>query len=281
MSSLRERYVEHLQLSGYSPSTVELYTAAVAELSRAYGGKPLRVSAEQIRSYLRDLVVRRKLSPRTVNLRIAALKHFYRFMAVTPNPLEEIPRVRLDKKLPSVLTKDEALRVLDAVDSIRNKAAVSLLYSAGLRLGECIHLHVSDIDSKLMLVRVRQGKGRKERFTILSERTLELLRAHARKHRPRQWLFPGRGGALHPSALSQAVKRAAERAGIRKRISPHTLRHSFATHLLEQGAQLQVIQKLLGHASVRTTMLYTHVSQAMVREVVSPLDLHTKEADHA
>lgn len=281
MSLLRERYIEHLQLGGYSPCTVELYTAAVAELSRRYGGRPLRLSTAQIRSYLHELMMRRKLSPKTVNLRISALKHFYRFMGIEPNPMDKIPRVRLDKKLPLVLTREEVHGLLDAVETIRNKAAVSLLYSAGLRLSECIHLHVSDIDSTQMLVRVREGKGRKERFTTLSEHTLSLLRAHARKHRPQQWLFPGKTGPVHSSVLNHAIKRAAQRAGIHKPVSPHTLRHCFATHLLEQGVQLQVIQKLLGHANVRTTFVYTHVSQAMVLKVVSPLDLDTKEADHA
>jgi integrase/recombinase XerD len=273
MSELRQRYVRHLELGGYSTRTISNYVHTVAALSRHYGCSPVELSSAQIAAYLHQLLMERHFAARSVNLHIGALKNFYRFADVHPCPLAGVKRVREPQSLPVILTAQEVERLLDAVYNPKHKAAVALLYSAGLRLSECVHLQPDDIDSKQMLVRVRSGKGNKERFSTLSVRTLSLLRAYARVRRPRVWLLEGRYGRMSTRSLGKIVVRAARRAGISKHVTPHTLRHSFATHLLERGVALQVIQKLLGHSSIKTTILYTHVSQAMVRNVASPLDL--------
>lgn len=277
MSPLRTRFIEELELQGFSRRTVINYVQVVAALSRFHGRSPTGLTAEDIRAFLLHEFREKRLGARTINLHIAAIKTFYRLMNVIPSPAAPIRNVKLPKTLPVALSRQEVERLLRGARSVRHRAIIALMYSSGIRLNECRMLRKGDIDSKKMLVHVRCGKGRKERYTILSERCLDLLRQCACCKRDIPWLFTGRNGRpVSPRTIQNAVKKAALRSGLKKNISAHTLRHSFATHLLEAGVQLQVIQKLLGHGSVKTTTIYTHVSNALISQVRSPLDIERK-----
>ena len=282
MSVLRSRFIEHLEVGGYSPRTIENYVSAVFHLSQHYDASPLSISADQIRSYLRHLLKVKKLKASTVRLKIGGLKTFYKFADVSPSPMDSIKPPRRQKFLPTVLSLSEVKQLINCIINPKHRAAITLLYTSGLRLSELCDLKIDDIDSKQMLVRVRKGKGSKERFTILSQYALVNLRHYVRLYSPKDWLFVGRhGGQMSCRMVSNVIRRSSAKAKLKKKISPHTLRHSFATHMLEQGTSLQIIQKLLGHSSLTTTTLYTHVSQALVRKVVSPIDLPAEENHHA
>jgi integrase/recombinase XerD len=277
MSPMRTRFIEELELQGFSRRTVINYVQVVAALSRFHGRSPVKLTVEDIRAFLLHEFRDKRLSARTINLHIAGIKTFYRLMNVIPSPAASIRNVKLPKTLPVALSRQEVERLLRGARTIRHRAIIALIYSSGIRLNECRMLHKGDIDSKKMLVHVRCGKGRKERYTILSERCLDLLRQCACSKKNIPWLFTGRNeGPLNQRTIQNAVKKAALRSGLKKNISAHTLRHSFATHLLEAGVQLQVIQKLLGHGSIKTTTIYTHVSNALISQVRSPLDSERK-----
>jgi len=186
----------------------------------------------------------------------------------------EVKRPKKDKKLPVVLSKEEVAKILDSVDNIKHKAILMLVYSAGLRVGEVVKLRPEDIDSKRMLIHIKKAKGRKDRYTLLSETALEILREYWRKYKPNKWLFEGvrEGWHLSIRTVQSIFEQAREKAGIKKEISVHGLRHSFATHLLEGGTDLRYIQEILGHTSSKTTEIYTHVSQKSLGKIKSPLD---------
>ena len=280
MSVLRSRFVEYLEVGGYSPRTIENYVATVFHLSKYYAASPLDISTDQIRSYLRHLLKVKKLKASTVHLKIGGLKTFYTFANVTPSPMNGIKPPRQEKFLPTVLTLTEVKELINCIVNPKHRTAIILLYSSGLRLSELCDLKIDDIDSKQMLIRVRKGKGNKERFTVLSRYALDNLRHYIRLYRPKEWLFEGRCGQLNIQMIGNVIKKAAATAKLKKNVSPHTLRHSFATHMLEQGTSLQIIQKLLGHSNIKTTTLYTHVSQALLRNVISPIDLSAEEDHH-
>jgi site-specific recombinase XerD len=281
MSVLRQRFVQQLEVGGYCESTIRNYVAAVYRISVHHGRSPLTLTTEDVTGYLHHRLKDVGCRAGTVNLELAALRTFYRFSKVAPDPTVDLRPVRGTRYLPTVLSMDEVRALCDAPTNPKHKAILSLMYSSGLRLRECATLRIEDIDSKRMLVRVRSGKGRKERYTILSRTTLELLRSYVSYWRPRKWLFEGRDGHLGTGSITKVVKVAAARARLRKRVSPHTLRHSFATHLYESGTDLRLIQKLLGHSSLSTTIRYTRISQEVLRKVVSPLDRAVEEATDA
>jgi site-specific recombinase XerD len=220
------------------------------------------------------------LKPASVNGAMVGLRFFFRVTLRRPEALDYIPMVREPQRLPAVLTQEEVARLLEAAPGLKWRTALSVAYGAGLRASEVVALKVGDIDSERMLLRVEQGKGRKDRHAMLSPQLLELLREWWREGRrlgallPRGWLFPGRNPVepLSTRQLNRAVHAAAEAAGIKKRVSPHTLRHSFATHLLEQDTDIRIIQVLLGHAKLDTTARYTRVANTTIRTVTSPLD---------
>ncbi|MBI4653963.1 MAG: tyrosine-type recombinase/integrase [Nitrospirae bacterium] len=205
--------------------------------------------------------------------RVNALKFYYGTM-LKKRFLYEIKRPRKDKKLPVVLSKEEVAKILNAVDNIKHKAILMIAYSSGLRVSEVVKLKAEDIDSKRMLIHVKGAKGRKDRYTLLSETVLETLRAYWRKYRPQKWLFEGarEGRYLSTRTADKIFVNACEKAGIKKEVSFHTLRHSFATHLLEGGKDLRYIQELLGHTHSKTTEIYTHVSTKSLGKIVSPID---------
>lgn len=283
MSPLRQQFIERLQLKGFAESTVENYVYAVAAISRHYNCPPAELTSEQIRSYMLLGLQDRKRAPATINLHMDALKTYFKLMTPQSTVMAGLSHVKCPKHLPVVLSREEVEKMIDSVTNLKHKALLMLLYSSGLRLQECLHLRPVHIESTRMKVRVEDGKGKKDRYTVLSRRTLKTLRKYFRVYKPKEWLFEGRYGARYSArSLATIVGRASAKARIGKEVSPHTLRHSFATHLLESGVALPVIQKLLGHASIKTTMIYLHVSEALIDRTISPFDQDgsIKEARH-
>jgi len=274
MGHLHDQYLQELELRGYSPHTCRCYVGCVRAFVSHFQRSPEELGTEHIRTYLHYLVRERQLSQGAINQAYSALKILYETTLGRSWDTLRLPRGKKPKQLPLVLSQDELERLFAAVSYLKHRALLVTLYSAGLRVSEATHLKVSDIDSSRMLIRVRQGKGRKDRYTLLAQRTLPLLRAYWRKHQPHDWLFPGRPDdqPIQEQTARLVFRQALNRAQIIKPASPHSLRHSFATHLLEQGIDLCHIQRLMGHASIRTTVRYIHVSQRHIAQVNSPLD---------
>jgi integrase/recombinase XerD len=276
MTGLRQRMLEDMQLRHFSPNSMAVYQRAVAQLATFYRRSPDRISREEVRSFLVDVVKRRKLAPSTYNVMRCALVFFYRVTLGRQFALERIGCQPTGKKLPTVLSLEETAKFLQAARSFKYRALFMTMYAAGLRVSEVINLEGKDIDSQRMVVHVRSGKGEKDRIVMLSEKLLQVLREYWKRYRPTKRLFyPGknRERAMSGSGIRIGCQRMARSAGIRKRVHPHTLRHSFATHLLEAGTDIRTIQTLLGHRSLRTTALYTLVSPARLTATKSPLDL--------
>ena len=281
MSELRSKFVGDLQLRGFTPRTINSYVSIVAKLSCYYNKSPSELTSDQIKSYLLHLVNNRKLQPTTINQIHAAIKAFYRSLSPQNKTMENFSKMKEPKKFPSFISRQEVNSLIDTISNIKHKAIVALLYSGGLRVEECATLLPCHIESTHMKIRIEQGKGNKDRYTLLSKNALLILREYYRIYRPRHWLFEGRNGHLSIRMIQRIVADAARKAGITKRVHPHTLRHSFATHLLEAGVALQVIQMLLGHTSVKTTAIYTHVTSALIDRTVSPFDMDTDTKDVA
>jgi site-specific recombinase XerD len=280
MTKLRREFIDHLQSRGLSARTVRNYIDAVRDLSRQYGRSPLELSREQILSHQLYLLRQKGLSPATVNLHMDAVRAFFRLMAPQSNVMADIAHVKVPKRIPMVLSRSEVQHMIELTANLKHKAVLMLLYGSGLRVSECAALKPCHIESSRMKVRVEQGKGKKDRYTLLSKKTLQVLQDYYRRFRPKQYLFVGhRGKALGARMMGKAVQNAARRARINKRVHAHVLRHCFATHLLEAGVALPIIQQLLGHASIRTTMIYLHVGEAEMARIVSPLDM--EEVAHA
>lgn len=273
MTALRTDFIGRLQLKGFSTRSITNYVAAVAALAAYHKHSPMDLSTQQIRAFLLYELNEKKNAAKTVNLHKAALKTFYNLMAPGSTVMDGITNIKCPQHIPMVLDTNEVQRLIEAIHNVKHKAAVTILYSSGLRLSECVTLKPHHIESGRMKVRVEQGKGKKDRYTILSHRALTLLREYYRVYRPKKWLFEGWHGHIHQRSIGTVIKDAARNANINKRVSPHTLRHCFATHLLEQGVSLQVIQQLLGHSSIKTTTIYTHVSSVLLDKVVSPFDV--------
>ncbi|MBI4882040.1 MAG: tyrosine-type recombinase/integrase [Planctomycetes bacterium] len=260
-TSLRQRMTEDLHIRNYSPRTVETYVREVASFAAHFGKSPAELGPEEVRSYQVHLVEERHVSWSRFNQAVCALRFVYGTTLQRENVVKAIPFGKREKKVPVVLSVDEVRRVLKAVVNEKQRAALLTIYAAGLRLSEAIGLVVSDIDSERMVVRIRQGKGRKDRFVPLSPTLLGELRRYWATHRPTGLLFPGaeRSCPMHPTTIQKAFQQAKLRAHVEKPASVHTLRHSFATHLLEKGTDLRTIQVLLGHTCLSTTSVYLHV----------------------
>jgi integrase/recombinase XerD len=273
ISPLRQRMLDDMNVRRFTPDTQREYIRAVKRLAAFLGRAPDTASAEQLRAFQLHLT-EGGARPPTVNTTVTALRFFFKVTLDRPETTRHLVFVYEPRKLPRVLSPEEVLRLLEAASSPKHKAALSVAYGAGLRAMEVVALKVSDIDSKRMMIRVEQGKGRKDRLAMLSPQLLELLRDWWRIARPPAWLFPGRD-PIQPMTTRQFNRichTAAELAGLPKWVAPHTLRHSFATHLLEQNIDIRVIQVLLGHAKLDTTARYTQVATNIIREVMSPLD---------
>lgn len=275
MGKLREQMKGDLELRGLSPHTRDNYLRHVSQFSRHYGRSPCHLGEKEIKEYLLYLLREKKVSTATVNQCYHALKFLYERTLNRVWVMARIPRVRRLKQLPVVLDKEEVESLFTVTENLKHRAILMLIYSSGLRLTEAAHLKVTDIDSKRMLIRIKQGKGRKDRYTILSKAALEVLREYWSQYRPKDWLFAGRfpGKPLTGRSIQRVLIKAKDLAGIKKPATVHTLRHSFATHLLEGGTDLYHIQLLLGHRTLNTTTIYLHVSRKELARIVSPLDL--------
>ena len=279
-TALRERMISDMQLRRLSARTIKTYVHHVANFAAFFHKSPEELGPEEIRQYQLYLVEEKKASWATFNQAVCALRFLYRVTLSKNWAIPHIPYSKKERVLPVVLSLEEVGQLLQSVTSLKFRAVLTTAYAAGLRLSEVISLHVSDIDSSRMLIRVRQGKGRKDRYVMLSPVLLEILRRYWRAARPTDYLFPGqkKGQHLNPSSVQKACRQAVKEAGLKKHVTVHTLRHCFATHLLEAGTDIRLIQLLLGHANLRTTQIYTHVSPQRAQEVVSPLDRITNLA---
>jgi integrase/recombinase XerD len=275
MTTLRQRMIDDLKVRNRSARTIQSYIAQVAKFARHFGKSPELLGPEEIRQYQVYLVEERHVSWSHFNQAVCALRFFYRHTLGRDWVVAHIPFPRQPKKLPVVLSQDEVIRLFDAVRSLKLRAMLMTAYAAGLRLSEVTHLQVSDIDSERMVIRVRQGKGQKDRYVMLSPKLLEVLRLYWQMERPTTWLFPSQSKEqpVNHSMVQRGCHQAGLDAGLTKRATVRCLRHSFATHLMEAGTNIRIIQTLLGHSQVSTTQIYTNVSAKTVRATESPLDL--------
>ncbi len=279
ISRLRQRMIEDMTLRKLNPKTQTAYIRAVKKLNQFLGRSPHSASAEELRRFQLHLV-EHGVSSITLNATITGLRFLFEVTLSRRDALAKMSHVYEPRKLPLILSIEEVTRLIEAAGSLKYKAALSIAYGAGLRAREVIHLKVSDIDSERMVLRVDQGKGKKDRYAMLSPTLLELLRAwyrHARSHRKMLaggWLFPGQNpvNPLSTRQLNRALHKALSAAAIDKAVSLHSLRHAFATHLLEQGVDIRIIQVLLGHKKLETTARYSHVATKILREVKGPLE---------
>jgi integrase/recombinase XerD len=273
MTPLRQRLLHDLQLRNYAANTISCYVSAVVRFAAHFHRSPDLLDAEQVRHYQLHLL-EQKVSWCRFNQTVCALRFFFSTTLQRPDVVVMLPFGKKPKPLPAVLSTDEILRLFTALTNLRDRLVLQTTYAAGLRVSEVVRLQVADIDSQRMVLHIRCSKGRKDRLVPLSSVLLQHLRDYWRQHRPRLWLFPGQTPQtpLSVSAVQRFCKRAMRAAGITKKASMHTLRHSYATHLLENGTDLASLQKLLGHNQLSTTVRYTHIEQSHLQRTRSPLD---------
>ena len=274
MGKFHDLMDREIRIRGFSENTRRSYLGSMRSFVRHFMRAPDELGVEHVKAYQLYLTKERRVAWSTFNLQVCAIRFFYQRVLEVDWSVEQIPYQRTGKRLPVVLSKEEVVSLLGAVTNLKHRAILMTLYSAGLRSGEVVHLRIRDIDSARMMIRVEQGKGRRDRYVMLSTELLAVLRSYWLEQRPSGWLFPGRDPrrSLSRGSVEKIFAQARERAGIEKRITPHSLRHSFATHLLERGVNIRVIQRLLGHRSLRSTEIYTHVAETYVRDTQSPLD---------
>jgi len=273
ISPLRRRMIEDMTVRNLSPATQRSYLHSVTKFSRHFGRSPGLLGIEDVRAF-QVFLVSQGISWPALNQTVCALRFFYGVTLNRSEIPERIAYARTPQKLPAILSADEVVRFLEAVPGLKTRTALTAAYGAGLRASEAVSLKVADIDSDRMLIQVRHGKGARDRTVMLSPQLLTILRTYWRLVRSREWLFPGRDETrpLDVQVLHAACRSAARSAGLTKRVSVHTLRHSFATHLLESGVDIRIIQVLLGHKSLSTTARYTQVATTTIAKTQSPLD---------
>lgn len=271
---LPKGYLERLIQKRYSENTIATYTAYFKDYMHYFGERDLaRIKIAEINDYILSLIQTANISGSEQNQRINAIKFYYEKVLGREKQFIQVERPRKEKILPDTLSKTDIRSILANTPNLKHKCILELIYSAGLRRGEVLNLKISDIDSKRMLIKIRGGKGKKDRYSLLSENVLAHLREYFLAFKPKVWLFEGMHETQYSgSGISKVLKNSAKKAGIKKRVHVHMLRHSFATHLLEQGTNLRVIQDLLGHESIQTTEIYTHVSSLEIRKVNNPID---------
>ena len=278
MTPLRQRMIEDMRVRNLSPNTQQLYIDRVAKFAQYFGKSPELLGPEDVRTYQVHLIHQKRASSSMLQQTVCALRFLYRNTLGKEWALPCIPTPRREKKLPVVLSQEEVSRFLDNLPNLKHRALIMTAYATGMRVSEVVSLRAADIESDRMMIRVEQGKGRKDRYVMLSPNLLELLRAYWKITRPTDWLFPGQrpGTHLTTKRVLQVCIKAGAAAGLTKRVTVRALRHSFATHLLDAGANIRVIQILLGHRSLRTTARYTHVSRETICSISSPLDQLSK-----
>lgn len=275
MSLLRQRMLEDLRVRNYSPSTQVRYIACVAQFAQHFGKSPDLLGPEDIRTYQVYLVDKRKCSWTVLNQTVCALRFLYLTTLGKDWSVRHIPYAKAEKKLPVVLSQGEVLRLLESVQNFKHLAILLVGYSGGLRISEVASLRVTDIDSERMIIHVRQGKGRKDRIVPLSPVLLIILRDYWQAARPNRLLFPGKENKrpISTTSIRNVLRKAVLAAGIKKTVTMHSLRHTFATHHLEAGTDLRTLQMVMGHSSLKTTSRYLHVSTEKLRSTKTPLDL--------
>src|SRR5271157_2911490 len=275
MNSIFNSVLENCELRNLSENTSKCYLQIIKQFSKYFTRSPEELGTEEIREYLLHLKRNKKLATQTLDVVYSALKFLYHTVLGRPWEISPVPRVKLGKRLPVVLSKEEITALLSVIKNIKHKALLTIIYSAGLRNSEAANLKVCDIDSARMQIRVQNSKGAKDRYTILSETALLTLRQYWKIYRPHTWLFPSRFGdsPIGYRNICFIFRQYKRQAGIKKRATVHSLRHSFATHLLENGTDLHHIQLLLGHSSPKTTTVYLHVRRVDLQRITSPLDL--------
>lgn len=275
MTPLRQRMLEDMGIRNLAENTQSAYLQQVAAYSRYFDRSPDQLGPEEIRTYQLYLMEDRALTPSSICVATGALRFLYKVTLKRTWAVEEIPMPKRPRKLPEILSPEEVMHFLNAITNHKHRAILMTAYAAGLRVSEATHLKVTDIDSQRMMLRVEQGKGMKDRYVMLSARLLDVLRTYWKSARPSHWLFPGEvnGQPITREAVGLACQKARRDSGITKRITPHSLRHAFASHLLESGANLRTIQLLLGHRSLATTARYLKVATSTVCATASPFDL--------
>jgi len=279
MTTLRERMIEDMRIRNLAPNTQISYLQQVSLFARYFAKSPNILGREEIRAYQVYLTEEKKLSPRSITIAVSALRFLYKITLRRGWNLEEIiPAPKQPQKLPVILSPEEVLEFLSCVRGHNHRTILTCCYAAGLRISEVVALDVSHIDSRRMMIRVQQGKGQKDRYVMLSPKLLEILREWWRRDRSQHWLFPGNipGRHISPDAVEHACQEAHRLCRLAKPITPHSLRHAFAVHLLEQGTDVRTIQLLLGHRSLATTARYLRIATTKVCSTTSPLDLLPK-----
>lgn len=279
MSNLHDKMLQDMQLRGFSPNTQRTYLNHLRHFEKYFQKPATQLGVDDLRNYLLHLITVKKVSGEYVDSSYSALKFFYENTLGHTWNMKEIPRLKRTRKLPVVLSRNEIKQLLAVTTNLKFKAMFMSAYSAGLRVSEIAHLKISDIDSENKQILVCQGKGNIDRYTLLSKAHLEVLRLYWRQYHPKEWLFPGKipGQSIRTRAIQDAFLKMRTKAGINKKASIHSLRHSFATHLMENGTDIVRIQRLMGHAHISTTLLYLQVAQVKLLQVKSPLDLLFEE----
>jgi len=263
-----------MELRGYSPKTIKNYIYHVSGFVRFYKKSPSLLGESEIRQYLHYCITEKRVNEGTVNASYSALKFLYTKILNKPWNVEKLTRIKERRRLPIVLSPEEVKKIFDATEYLKHKAILMTIYSGGLRVSEVCNLKITDIDSKNMQIFIREGKGKKDRYTLLSKSNLEILREYWKEYKPKEFLFSGRyrTDAINPRSVQRVFEKARKKAGISKHATVHTLRHSFATHLLDSGTDICYIQRLLGHTRISTTTIYLHLRRMDLLSIKSPLD---------
>jgi len=269
-----QKYIEQLQLKGYSQNTIRSYSVELAQLLKIIKSFPVnQLSTEKLRSYFLYCINTLKLSENAIHSRMNAIKFYFEQVLYREKFFMEIPRPKKPSLLPKALSTQDIKKMFKTIENPKHQLLLKMCYGMGLRVSELVNLKITDIDSQRMQVLISQGKGKKDRYVVLPESVLEHLRAYYREYKPKDYLFEGQyGGQYSVRSVQQVFKKAMQQARINKKIGVHSLRHSYATHLIEQGVDIRFVQELLGHNNIRTTMIYTNLTDAARRKIISPLD---------